>query len=596
MSDALAALLNKATEFASSATDAGNRLVDISLQQAASSRTDARTVEKIGENAQIIDEAKQNAELATQNAKVAGANALGTNLKDSSEVITGMSADILRLMKEKAGALQTIREKQSVGLLDDPISYFFNSLTLPDDIAKHNAINEQLNEAEDNVAKLNTLTQSTSLTQSQLTESITQAGIKASSENIAARASLEASKSTRDALQYNANGITAALNVSKEVLGVQFQAQNAINAQTQIGISLAHLELSRQEFNWRKEEKKIAQAARDKDTDTDKYLLSKVNDGLTRMGMQPIPDTSSKAGAVLSLIKSGASGGNIYTEALKISQDSELAGGSTILAPSPSRAVELLSSVPGIKLAPAQEPVRELLRQATQMVAQQAATPGSQINLKNPAERTAAIDSAANQILAAQAANIKPGDASNVFQLPDLKAMIVASPPLQALPVVQKVLMPAIASGIDMNDPNRVFGTVATALKAGTITYSEALELTSVYQRGVKTNLEAKQLQSLGLNLSPKTVNDPSIFTYRTSIQADSNPTMFAGKSTVDMTNPMQVGRAMNKFLASSMTNPGGPLFKSMEAASQRFPTNPGANNIGGGVLESLFGKPPGAP
>lgn len=550
MSIDLSSVLEQTNQFTSQAAKAANDLFNLSTEQAVASSEDSDLQRSIGLNNQVIESAKLGAEFATQNAKIKGANALGTNIKDQGEVLTSLSTSILDLIKQKDVALQTIKAKQSVGLFDDPLQYIMNQVTLPDDIAKHNAINEDLNARETAVETLNKLSQSTNLTQSQLTESITQAGMEATSKNTAAAATLAANKSSRDALAYNAQGITAALNVSKEILGSEFNVINAQNAQTHIDIALQHLELSRQEFDFRKQEKAISDAARNKETDTDSYVMSKVNDGLTRMGMSPIPLGSPRAGSILALVKTNSPAGKLYAEAFQISQDSELAGGATILAPSPARAVELINTVPGIKLTGPQMAVKELLGNAVQIVATEAAKPGSTINLKDSGSRNAAINFEATNILSKQAAKIIPGDQTNVFNIPSLGTLINASPEMQKLPVVAKVLAPAIAAGVDVSDPDKAFSLVGAALNAKTITYPEAIELTSVYSRGVKVNMEARQLQSLGLNLIPRNSTDPSIYSYNVPITAGDPKSGLNSKAIVDLTKPDQVGRALNKWMA----------------------------------------------
>src|SRR5438309_292323 len=159
----LSTVLDQANQFTSQAAKAANDLFNLSTEQATTASEDAEYQRQIGANNQIIDSSKQTAEFATQNAKIKGANSLGTNIKDSSEVLTGLSTSILDLIGQKNQALQGIAAKQSVGLFDNPLEYILNQITLPDDIAKHNAINEQLEAKESQVATLNQLTQSTNL-------------------------------------------------------------------------------------------------------------------------------------------------------------------------------------------------------------------------------------------------------------------------------------------------------------------------------------------------------------------------------------------------------------------------------------------------
>lgn len=547
----LSNIIDTTNSFSSSASDAAGKLFDLNMDSAVVESDSAKLYKSLGANSIIIDGAKQNADLATQNARVKGANALGTNLKEQGEVLTGLSADILSLMGQKRALAKVIADKQSVGFFDDPLQHIINQFTLNDDIDKHNAVNEQLASETDQVEKLNALTQSTNVTQNQLNEPITAAAIAASANNTAATAALNANKSTLDALKYNAQGITAALGANKEALASQFQIVTAQNQQQQIQISLDHLDLARQQFDFAKQEKKIADEARAKNTSADDYLLSKVNDGLSRMGMATIPKTSPKAGNILSLIRAGSPAAGLYAEALQVSNDSELAGGATILAPSPSRAAELFKALPNIKISPAQIPVKDIIDGAASQV-MGAVTAGT-LNGKDKAATDAAMKAAATGILSGYAKKITPGDQSNPFQIPSLGALINAAPELQTLPLVAKVVAPILASGADLSDPNKVYGAALAAVQKGTITVPEAIEgMAYMYQRGVKVNLEARQFQSLGLNLAPKKPGDPSMMTFNSPINVNTgNQLGFGGKTIIDMTDMVSISRALNKTLAS---------------------------------------------
>lgn len=539
-------LMNSANSFSDNATKAAGNLFDLNLDAAISASADAKTQTDIGVNNTIIQGAQQTSELATQTAKIAGANALGTNLKDQSQVLTGLSENILSLMGQRTALAQTIAQKQSVGFFDDPLQHILNQFTINDDIDKHNAVNEQLNEATDSMDTLNKLTQSTNATQDQLKEPITAAAMAASAANTADTASLASQKAQRDALQYNAQGITSALSMTKEALNTQFQAVNAVTSQQNVQIALDHLSLARQEFDWKQQEKTLADAARNKNTDIDTYTLGRINDGLTRMGMQTIPPGSPRAGSVLAAIKGGQASGTIYGQAFQISTDSEAAGGATILAPSPAGAIDLLSKLP-LTLTPAQAPVKDLLDQATQLTAQD-----PNVNPKDLPSVRRSLNQNATNLLAAQSKKIVPGDSSNVFQVPPLGAVINAAPALQNLPVVAKVIAPLIASGADISNPDIVFHSALTAVEAGTITIPDMIEgLATTYQTAVKVNLEARQLQSLGLNLNPKKPGDPSTMTYNVPITTGPlNQFSISSRNVIDMTDMVAISRNLNKMMA----------------------------------------------
>lgn len=489
----------------------------------------------IGQSAVIIDGVKQGAELVTQQAKIKNANELGTNLKVQSDYRDNLTNLILQEGTRYDQQLKAVEEKSSVSFFDDPLQWIMNQVTIDDDKAAAEATGKRLNAAKQQMLDLNTITQSQNTTANQLTESVTAASIAANAAKISAEAAINANKEKIQGLAYNAEGIKAALNADKELLQTSFSVFGAQKQEQQINIALAHLALSREEFDWKKQDKAKQEAG-------DQYIIDKINKGgQLRMGEAyvPIPQGSPKAAQIISLLKSNSPVGKQYQEDYLIGDQSELAG-TRMLAPSPARAVEVLNTMP-VKLAPAQSAVKSVLDQAlvdTQKVAQT-----GQLDLKNKAAVDAFINKRAQEILDNQSKQVKPGDSENVFQIPPLRALLANSPTLAALPITKQVLLPAVTAGADLNDPNQVFGLVAKALQGKKITYPQALELATVYHIGSATNLEARQLPSLGL--VPR-------FSYNAKITTNT-AVPFGGNDIVDLTKADMIGRALNKYLASEV-------------------------------------------
>ena len=491
----------------------------------------------IGTNAVIIDAAKQNAELTAQQTKNAGATALNTNLKVQSEYRDHLVNTILQEGAAYDTQLKTVQQKASVSLLDNPLEWIVANLTIDDDKAAAEATGKRLQAAKQQMLDLNTITQSQNKTQTELAAPITAASIRASTDNIALVAQQKANEARVLGLTYNTEGIKAALNADKEMMQTAFSVFGAQKQEQQIEIALAHLEQSRQEFSWKKEEKAKGEAA-------DAYLIEKINKGAQLRlgeGYVPIPVGSVKAAQIVSLIKSNSPAGKQFLEDYQIAEQSEISG-ARILAPSPARAIDILNTMP-VKLSPAQAPVKRVLDQALQE-AQKLGQLG-QLDLKNAQAVQGFLNKRTQELVDSQAANVKPGDADNVFQIPGLRELISNSPTLQKLPLVNKVLAPAVAAGADLNNPDQVFALTVQAIRDRKITYADALDLTTVYHTGVNTTLAARQLTSVGL--VPR-------YSYNTSITT--NPAgVFGGREIVDLTKPDRVGRAINKLFALQVSS-----------------------------------------
>lgn len=526
-------ILSQVSKTNQSIDTATSQLVDVYKSQQAGYDANAAIISAMGSNAVIIESAKQSADLATQQARLKAANNLGTNYRDQGEVLSSLSETISTEYAKKDQALQAIEAKQSVSFFDDPLSWISNQFTINDDIDKHNAADARLTAAQDQMQKLNTLTQSTIVTQNQLNESVTAASIKATTDNLALKAQADANLQKIQGQVYNADAIKAALSADKEKLQNTFSVFSAQKQEQQVEIALAHLALSREEFSWKQEEK-------NKGKQEDSYLLEQINAGRKlRMGDQAdlILPGSTRAGTVLSLLKSNSPAGKEFQDDYMIAQQSQVSG-TRMLAPSAAKAIELLNSGVPVKLVPAQESVKGVLNSALSQIQDQIAK--GTLDPKNRDAVNSALNKAAKGIVDSQGAKVVPGDADNIFNIPSVNTLIANSPTLQKLPVVQKVIAPLVATGADLTDPNKVMGALTDAIKSGKISYSDALEATSIYQVGVRSNMEAKQLTSLGI--TPK-------WSYNVSVRTDPEA-VFGGTEVVDLTKPDALGRALNKSMS----------------------------------------------
>lgn len=531
----LSTIIAEALNFNQASASAAVGLQKNASKQEGLANETADAIKVSGDNAALIDSVAKSAELETQQVKIRLANELGTNGKDQSERISALSKTITEQYNIKADALARIQEKKSVGFFEDPLQYIMNSLTVNDDIDVHNAANERMAAAENQLATINQLTQATNKTQTELTESLNASAVKASADNIKINADNKSREAQIIGLTYNSEGIKAALNADKDRLTTAFSVFGAQKQQQQMEIALAHLAMQREEFDWKKEQKSKEKAG-------DDYIIQKINDGMKlRMGeaAQLIEPGSVKAAQVVSLLKSNSPAGKIYSEDYLIGEQSAVAG-TRILAPSPAKAIDLLQTVP-VKLTAAQTPVKAILDTALSDV--QKAIANGTLDSKNKQAVEKALNDRAQGLMNEYAKNIKPGDSDNPYNIPNLRQLITSSPTVAKLPIVEKVLGPAISAGADL-DANKAFGLVATALAKKEISYKEALDISTIYSVGTSATIEARQFTALGL--VPK-------FSYNTKITT--NPfSAFGGNEIVDLTKPDVVGRSLNKYLASRAT------------------------------------------
>jgi hypothetical protein len=486
----------------------------------------------IGTNQIVVDAARQNAELAVQNTKLRGAAAMGTDINAVGELMSGLTEESRAQAATQQEALHRIQQKQSVSFFDDPLSWIVNQFTVNNDIQEYNTAEEGFNQAQHKIQSLNQSTQSENLTATQLATPITAASIEASANVLKGQADLNANKARIDGLTYNSQGVRDALTADKDIQAQRLSVFGAEKAQEQTEMALAHLDLARQKFNWETDQKAKGEAA-------EKYYIDQINKGgeiLRGTGYVPIPVGSPKAGMVLNMLKSGSPQGKEYEEYFQAAERTQSLG-FVSKSTSPAHTAQLIQSG-SLKLSEAQEPIKGLLSQAASAV--DLAIKSGSVDPKNKGAIEASMNANVKAIMEQQAKNIVPGDRDNVYNIPSMKSLIESSPTLQKLPLVQKLLGPQVASNIDLSDPNKLFATVVAGVKAGTISYNDALDVSKLYRTGVDVNLAAKQFTGLGL---------VPVATYNTKVQT--NPySPFDGRETVDFTNQVSVARALNKTFA----------------------------------------------
>lgn len=533
MSNDLEALIANANAYKSGASAATQQILALTSQQADLSNADATLLNATAADTSTVQAAAGAAALVTQASRVRVANTFSTNIDATTEQYTQLSQAANQAQIDKDAALKDIQSKDSVSLFDDPIQYFTNQFTVNQDIARHNAADALLESAQNRIDKINSQTESGLRIQNSISEPLTAASAAAATKIAASKALLDANRASQEGLSYNIQGVTAALNTSKEALGVQFQVQSARNTEQQIGISMANLRLSQQEFEFRKDAYLDTRNDKEEQKRIGQSIVDTVNVGRGSQGLAPLTDINGKV--LLSQLK--VKGWDSLSGDLKLNYDAGLAtqtAGIPVIGSSPSRAAQALSTLP-VKLNPTQEPVKQILSSASQEVFAQLKKEEIAGGAKKDA---AAIQDTYNKLAQAHtdtfAANIKPGDATNPYQIGSINQLAANSPTIQALPVYQKVFDPLVKAGVQLSDPSQIFGAVSDAVTKGTITHNEALELTTIYQVGVKTNLAMRNLPAFGL--VPR-------LSYNTSLET--NAGIFNSNKIVDLTKPDALSRAL---------------------------------------------------
>lgn len=573
MPDTLSDLISNVGMYQKGASAATEQIVALTQSQAALSAADSKVYSQVATDNSTVTAAAQAAALRTQAARVQAANAFHTNLGDVGEQISLYAAAADAAQATKDQALAEIARKDSVTLFDNPIEYIMNQFTINGDISKHNAANAQLESANARIQTMNANTQTSIMTQNAITEPITAASAEAATRNAAATATIEANKATQEGLSYNVAGIQAALNTKKEALGLQFQLQSAQQTERQIGISLQHLDLAKKEFAQRQKE----YAERDTDKHEQQAYGQSVVDTINRGRVAILGAGSELDDMNGKMVLAALKGKNpLSAQMQKFLDAGELAKatGINMFGNTPAMAAATLSAIPAAKLNSAQGPIKDILSSSAAAVGSaikagdmpgQNANPALRgINGKDPASVAGAMNAVAQQTLNGFAREVKPGDSSNPFQIPSINVLAENSPTVAALPVYQKVFAPLAKQGVQISDPKMILATVGDAVAKGVITHKEALELSTIYHVGVKTNLAMRNLPGFGLV--------PAL-SYNATVETA--PDGFHANEIVDLTKPDAVSRALIKrqssILRVKMSEGGVSMMPALNAAEGRM-------------------------
>lgn len=552
MADTLSELLSNVAAFKKGSETATSQVISLLGKQAQSSADIGDIFKQQAADDTVVAAAKNAADMDTQLARVKAANSLGTNLKSNTEVITALSKEANDAYAAKDAALAEIQRKRSINFLDNPVGFIGAAITINRDITTHNLENARMQAAESRLATINSLTQSTAITQNAISEPLTAASTAAANRNAAVAATVASKKSDIDTLSYSTTAINVALNSSKESLAMDFQAQGAKNSARSLQLSEENAAQSRIDFKFRVQEYNDRRADKVAQDDMGKLVVDTVNLGRKALlgdKGTPLDDMSGKL--VISALKSK---GVLSTEMQKYYEAGERSRveGRVMIGSTPAAAASTLQALP-VQLNPTQAPVQQLLGQALHDMdtgLQEAATNGKSTNPifngVNPKDKDSvakAYNARAQQLLNSYSAVINPADGNNPYQIASINQLYANSPTVRDLPVVQKVLAPVMKTGMQLTDPKQIIGLISDALDKGTITHKEAVELSTVYHVGVKTNLAMRNFEGFGFK-------QPS---YSYNAQIETNPGGFHATEIVDLTKPDSVSRALMKIQASRL-------------------------------------------
>lgn len=513
-------LSNQAAEQYFTAGNLANQMAD-TLTQATDSRGETPL------SVQVAETAKMNA----QKDSLDYATAVGTNLHDPSNIMVGLGQQFNQTMAQSAVAhtiaaekAKTVQDKLSVNLFDDPLSYIFNQITVGDDINAANAASDTAKQLDDagqalgsQINQLNTMTQQTAVTQNSIAQTRTAASIESQVAGTKANIDAQADQAKLNAIALNTKGIETVYQNTTQQQSTLFGIANLLNTEENQAMARERMAMERDRWNWEKAQKDEAKV-------DDQATSDLINQGAAAYGFTNYGMTPQKLRQVTKL------GGPIKDQLSNFYQQGAMyqSNGTTVLGETPANAI-----IPVIQMkAPlnaGMAPVKSFL---TGIAAGVQADPSVPQKLD---DQKAAINQRATQSAVNMSKNIKTGDATNIYQAPNLNTLIT-SQAVASTPFAQKVLKPLTANGQDVpTDPSQMISLAAAAIKSGTISYNDAVNgIDTLFKTAVNSNNQQRQYFSMGL--SPQK-------NYNTKVDSG-----FGFDTAVDMTDKTQVSNVLSRY------------------------------------------------
>lgn len=518
--------------------DTDTSKIEANLSDAAAlSMNTSAVLRQAASDSAIVELTKQSADLSTQTARQKIGLDFGVDRNAQNQVYSTLSAIESREADKQLAAKAEIDRKESISLLDDPIGYITARLTINQDIRKYNAAESNRADAFKRIADLNTAADVSSRAQSLYANTVTQASAEAAARLAAVAATEKANTAEIQSKLYNNAGLTAVLQADAQKLSFLFQTKNAQNADAQLALSQKNNDRLEEEWQFRK-------AIKLKEDKYDSSILDAITLGRGARGLPPLSGV--KGDTVLQMIKSKAPGAEEFIDDWKAGEKAQINGTGTVqLAGTPAEMIGRIQNRQAILVSPSQELVKDKLNDAFTFV-----TASKTFDPKDVVGNMHKLNDATMTILNHDAAEVRPGDAKNLFSIPPINQIVKTSEAAAATPVYQKILKPLMDSGVNMDDPNNVIAAIINGIRSEKLTYGEALSTTTLYQVGSAANLANRALPKFGIP------NQPQF--YRYNVKLHNLASDFGFDSTVDLTKPDQFGRFLNKQLSNLATVPGG--------------------------------------
>ena len=226
------------TQIATSMSGQSTQIAGLENQKADSSRATAAQQQEVLADKVAINQQVSRAAMAAQDAGIAARDQLENNPNDPNSLMAMLTNDFVTYTKAAREQRDGIIAKKQVGLLDNPLEFLWNTITLPDEINAMRATQAKADNAVQGIERMQQMTTAAAAAQAATKKTITEQVIAAQTKVDIADGQAAIAKINREALGSDIEGIKALQNADAKKAEYLIAANSASN-------QAVHLQLSK---------------------------------------------------------------------------------------------------------------------------------------------------------------------------------------------------------------------------------------------------------------------------------------------------------------------------------------------------------------
>ena len=435
-----------------------------------------------------VAKAKETAALQAQNNARSVAASLGTNMDESSQVLTSLATDYRSAAVDAAAKNKELSRAVSSKFLDDPIQFIKDQIFLESTETEAKVATQRASSAAATLSNLQSLTQGAAVSQNAIAATRTDASVQASMEGLAAESGAKAAAQRIQNAGINFNGIQKLQELSLQEINLRSTAYSAARQEDQFKLAQENAAFQRENQALLRQERLDRLEQKQADRAEEEDLANLVRAGAAVFGYKDV--NAFPTSKILQLLKLKDPKVSQYlTAGMKTT-----AIGYPVVSENVGEAAHLVATT-GAPLRPEQDNLKRFLQSMWQEGI--TANPGAKQEFI-----VSQVSKFASSTAAMQGKNIKPGDASNIYAPPALPT-VLGIPAITSSPLYQGVFKEQMQTGVLKEfNPDQLIEMTVAGIKAGKVSINDASEgLQGIFNGAKEVNNRSMNYPGFGLPL-----------------------------------------------------------------------------------------------